>query len=64
MLYIDMLSIILHATCIHNSNVCDINENACTLLFNVYVQYQYISFSLILLEYYTNSYIFMAYILK
>ena len=33
-----MLSIIRHDTCIHHSNVCDIDRNACTLLFNLYMQ--------------------------
>ena len=63
MLYIDMLSIILHDTCIHHSNVCDIERNSCSLLFNLYMQCHYIAFLLILLAYYTSSYIFREYIL-
>ena len=64
MLYIDTLSIILHATCIHHSNVCDIDRNSCTLLFNLYIQCHYIALLFILLEYYTSSYIFRGYILQ
>ena len=63
MLYIDMLSIILHDTCLHNYNVCDIDSNPCTLLFNLHMKCHYIAFLLILLEYYTSSYIFRWYIL-
>ena len=63
MLYIVMLPITLHDTCIHLSNVCDIDRNTCTLLFNLYMQCHDIAFLLILLEYYTSSYIFRVYIL-
>ena len=52
MLSINMLSIILHDACLHHSNACDIDRNACTLLFNLYKQYHYIVFLLILLEHY------------
>ena len=62
MLYIDVLSIILHDTCIHHSNVCDIYRNSCILLFNLYMQCHYIAFLLILLEYYTSPDIFRVYI--
>ena len=51
MLYIDMLYIILHDTCIHHFNVCDIYRNSCILLFNLYMQCHYIAFLMILLEY-------------
>ena len=52
-------------TCIHHSNVCDIDRNACVLLFNLYMQCHYIAFILILLKYYTSSsYIFRGYILQ
>ena len=44
MLDIDMLSIILHDTCIHYSNVCEIDRNACILLFNLYMQCHYMAF--------------------
>ena len=65
MLYIDMISIILHDTCRHHSNVCDIDidRNSCTLLFNLYMQCHYIAFLLILLANETSSYIFREYIL-
>ena len=63
MLYIDMVSITLHDTCIHHSNVCHIDRNSFTLLFNLYMQCHYIVFVLILLEYYTSSYIFSVFIL-
>ena len=56
-----MLSIILHDT---STNVCDINRNSCILLFNLNMQCHYIAFLLILLEYYTSSYIFRTYILQ
>ena len=42
MLYIDMLYVTLHDTCIHHSNVCDIDKKSCTLLFNLYMQCHYI----------------------
>ena len=47
MLYIDMLSIILHATYIHHSNVGDIDRNSCTLLFNLYIQCHCIAIAII-----------------
>ena len=47
MVYIDMLSIIVHATCIHHSNVCNIYRNSCILVFNLYMQYHDIIFILI-----------------
>ena len=59
-----MLYFILHDTCIHHSNVCDIDNKSCTLLFIVYMQCHYIAFLLILLEYYTSSYILKGYILQ
>ena len=58
-----MLSIILHDTCIHHSNVCDIEKKSSILLFNSYMQCHYIAFVLVLLEDYTSSYIFKGYIL-
>ena len=51
-----------HDTCINNSNLCDIYRSSCTLLFNVYMQCCYIAFLLILLKYYTRSYIFSGYV--
>ena len=63
MLYIDMLSITLHDSCIHHYNGCAIDIHSCTLLYYSYMQYHYIAFLLILLEYYTSSYIFRVYIL-
>ena len=39
-----MLSIILHDTCLHLSNMCDIDRNSCILLFNVYIHCHYIAF--------------------
>ena len=56
MLYIDMLSVILHDICIYHYDVFDIYRNSCILLFNLYMQYHYIAFVLILLEYFTSSY--------
>ena len=44
MLYIDMLYIILHDPCLHHSNVCDIDRNSFTLLFNLYMQCHYIAY--------------------
>ena len=58
-----MLSITLHGTGIHHSNVCNIDKNVCTLLFNLYMQCHYIIFVLILMEDFTSSYIFREYIL-
>ena len=62
----DMLSIILHDTRIHHSNVCDIDRNSCIMLFSLNYTCNAIIFALLLisLKYYTNSYIFMGYILQ
>ena len=61
-----MLSIILHDTCIHHSNVCDIYRYTGILLFNLYIYVHAISLYcilFILLEDYTSSSIFSGYIL-
>ena len=63
MLYIDMLSIILHDTCIHHSNVCVLIEIH-VICYLIYACNVIIAFLLILLEYYTSSYIFRVYILQ
>ena len=48
-----MLSIILHDTCLHLSNMCDIDSNSCIPLFNLYMQCHHIAFN-INIKYYNS----------
>ena len=67
-----MLSIILHATFIHHSNVCDIDRNSCILLFKMLFKmncivllllYMYIVYNSPLIGYWTlnNYYYYLIY---